>query len=385
MADIRLEAVTKRFGGHTAVDDLTLSVDDGEFVTLLGPSGCGKTTTLRMIAGFETPDAGTISVDGEVLSSPGSAVEPQDRGMGMVFQNYALWPHKNVQSNVAYGLKMQKVPRGDRRERVGEILESVGLGGLGRRSPNELSGGQQQRVALARSLVTSPKILLLDEPLSNLDAKLRDRMRSELRGIQRRTGVTFVYVTHDQAEALSMSDRIAVLSGGRLEQFDTPWRVYHRPRTLAVADFMGSVNFLEGQVASVSGSGVAVDVPGLGEIAATGRDAVPGVQVGEPVVLAVRPEGIALHKGHAAGGQGRWQRQGTISSVSLLGNISVLTVSVDSVELKVQTSGYEPYERGESVCLSIDPEQPTVYVRNADTDGSGVRRVSTQAKPEGAG
>ena len=217
MAGIAIERVTKRFGAMTAVRDLSLEVDDREFVTLLGPSGCGKTTLLRLIAGFMAPDEGAIRVGAATLSTPASVVPPERRGMGMVFQNYAVWPHKTVYQNVAFGLEVRQVARPRRdRARVARVLELVNLAGLERRYPSELSGGQQQRVALARSLVVEPAILLLDEPLSNLDAKLRERMRWELKELQRRTGITFVYVTHDQSEAMALSDRIAVMHQGEL-------------------------------------------------------------------------------------------------------------------------------------------------------------------------
>ena len=215
MAGIQIERLTKRFGAMTAVRDLSLEVRDREFVTLLGPSGCGKTTLLRLIAGFIAPDEGVIRVGAAVLSTPARVVPPEQRAMGMVFQNYAVWPHKTVYQNVAFGLEVRKVAKADIRPRVAKILEAVNLAGLDRRYANELSGGQQQRVALARSLVVEPSILLLDEPLSNLDAKLRERMRWELKQLQRRTGITFVYVTHDQSEAMALSDRIAVMQIGR--------------------------------------------------------------------------------------------------------------------------------------------------------------------------
>src|SRR5258705_8431661 len=219
MAAIAIERVTKRFGDTVAVRALSLHVEDHEFVTLLGPSGCGKTTLLRLIAGFMAPDEGAIRVGAATLSTPAGVVPPERRGMGMVFQSYAVWPHKSVYDNVAFGLYVRHVARAEIRTRVARVLELVNLAGLDARYPNELSGGQQQRVALARSLVVEPAILLLDEPLSNLDAKLRERMRTELKDLQRRTGITFVYVTHDQAEALALSDHVAVMSGGGLQQY----------------------------------------------------------------------------------------------------------------------------------------------------------------------
>jgi iron(III) transport system ATP-binding protein len=218
MAGITIKGLSKRFGARdgelAAVADLDLDIKDNQFVTLLGPSGCGKTTTLRLIAGYITPDSGTIEVAGRLLSSPQAVVPPAERGMGMVFQSYAVWPHKTVFENVVFGLKLRKLASAAARQKVADMLTLVNLGGLEGRYPGELSGGQQQRVALARSLVVEPSILLLDEPLSNLDAQLRERMRTELKEIQRRTGITFVYVTHDQAEALALSDQVAVISGG---------------------------------------------------------------------------------------------------------------------------------------------------------------------------
>src|SRR5262245_20980105 len=220
MAGISIRNLTKTYGDAemAAVSDLAPEMRDNQFVTLLGPSGCGKTTTLRLIAGYMAPDHGSIHVDGRMVSSKDSVVPPENRGMGMVFQNYAVWPHKTVFENVVFGLRVRRVPSAEARERVARALALVNLTGFEQRLPNELSGGQQQRVALARSLVVEPEILLLDEPLSNLDAKLRERMRGELKQLQRRTGITFIYVTHDQSEALALSDQIAVIHEGRLQQ-----------------------------------------------------------------------------------------------------------------------------------------------------------------------
>ncbi len=251
MAAITIRGLSKSYAGTdgpAAISDLTLDIADGQFVTLLGPSGCGKTTTLRLIAGFITPDAGTIHADQRLVSSPERVMPPEERGMGMVFQNYAVWPHKTVYENIVFGLKLRRVKAQEARTRVESALSLVNLTGLEHRLPSELSGGQQQRVALARSLVVEPSILLLDEPLSNLDAKLRERMRVELKELQRRTGITFVYVTHDQAEALALSDKIAVIHSGRLVQFGTPREVYGRPANRVVADFMGLVNLLPATV-----------------------------------------------------------------------------------------------------------------------------------------
>jgi len=242
MAFLELEKLTKSFGAHNAVDGLTLGVEKGEFVALLGPSGCGKTTTLQMIAGFVEPTSGAIRLGGKDLL----AIRPAKRGLGIVFQSYALFPHMTVAENVGFGLEMQGVGAAERRTRVGETLELVGLGAFASRFPRQMSGGQQQRVALARALVIRPQILLLDEPLSNLDAKLREGMQIELRQIQRTVGTTTILVTHDQAEAMALSDRIVVMNQGRAEQIGPPHEAYERPATPFVANFLGKTNLVDG-------------------------------------------------------------------------------------------------------------------------------------------
>src|SRR5882672_3065985 len=248
-AAIALERVTKRFGSTAAVDSVSLTIEEGEFFSLLGPSGCGKTTTLRMVAGFVEPDSGSIELDGKDVTS----VPANRRPVNMVFQQYALFPHMSIYDNVAFGLKMKRVPRAAHRERVHEMLRVVELEGFESRRIRQLSGGQQQRVALARALVNRPAALLLDEPLGALDVKLRKQMQLELKRIQADLGTTFVYVTHDQEEALAMSDRIGVMNGGRIEQVGTPREIYEQPDTAFVADFIGSLNVLE-----VDGKRVAV-------------------------------------------------------------------------------------------------------------------------------
>ncbi len=242
-----LDRVSKRFGaaGPPAVDGLSLRVSEGEILALLGPSGCGKTTTLRLIAGLESPDAGTITLRGQIVAGPGRAVPPEERGVGIVFQDYALFPHLTVADNVAFGL-----PRAARRSRVEAVLELVGLGGFGPRYPHELSGGQQQRVALARALAPAPALLLLDEPFSNLDADLRAQMRDEVERILRTSGTTAVFVTHDQEEAFTLADRVGVLLAGRIEQLAPPQELYHRPATRFVAAFVGAADFLPGVVST---------------------------------------------------------------------------------------------------------------------------------------
>ena len=364
MAGITIRGLSKRFGAGeadvAAVDDLELEIEDNSFVTLLGPSGCGKTTTLRLIAGYITPDRGTIEVDGRPLSSPAAVVPPEARGMGMVFQNYAVWPHKNVFQNVVFGLKLRKVPATEARRKVEETLALVNLTGLESRYPNELSGGQQQRVALARSLVVEPSILLLDEPLSNLDAKLRERMRTELKVLQRRTGITFVYVTHDQAEALALSDRIAVMQLGQVQQFGTPLEVYSHPANRVVADFMGLVNLVPGKVvAAGNGRGTVEAASGL-------RLDLPmpqGTTPGDAIEIAIRPENIRLRAVDAEDGLVR----ATISDRTFLGNVSEYYATLDSGQvLRVQTHPLQRYLVGDVVGVEVDASQCSVF-RSADT------------------
>ncbi len=355
MAGIAIRGVSKSFGPgadrFAAVADLDLEIADNQFVTLLGPSGCGKTTTLRMIAGYMAPDAGTISVDGRLISSPGQVVPPDQRGMGMVFQNYAVWPHKTVFENVVFGLKLRKVAAAAARRRVEETLSLVNLTGLEDRYPNELSGGQQQRVALARSLVVEPDILLLDEPLSNLDAKLRERMRVELKQLQRRTGITFVYVTHDQAEALALSDQIAVISDGRLQQFGTPREVYAKPRTRMVADFMGLVNIVPGKVIGVGRIAIGPELT-----LAVGSE---GLAAGDAVEVAIRPEDITLAAGAGA----------TVTNHVFLGNISEYEVTLSSGQaLRVQTHPRQHLPIGSAVAVGIDASQCSVFAASSSPD-----------------
>jgi iron(III) transport system ATP-binding protein len=285
--DITLENVTKRFGAVVAVDRVWLEIRGGEVFFLLGPSGCGKTTLLRCVAGFCRPEAGAVRfADRDVTDLP-----PHLRNTGMVFQNYALWPHMTVSENVAFGLRVRKVSRGERRRRVDKALDIVQMTTYAARKPNELSGGQQQRVALARALVIEPQCLLLDEPLSNLDAKLRLEMRGEIRRICKRAGLTAIYVTHDQKEALSIADRIALLNEGRVEQIGTPHELYARPANRFVADFLGETNFVEGKLSSSGPEGCEVRTS-FGVVRARGPLA-PRPE-GEGVLLSIRPEGVHI-------------------------------------------------------------------------------------------
>jgi spermidine/putrescine transport system ATP-binding protein len=290
--DVEFRAVTKRFGSLTAVNGVSLKVRKGEFLSLLGPSGCGKTTSLRMIAGFEQPDEGEIMIGGR----DAVGVPPYRRDVNTVFQQYALFPHMSVLDNVAYGLKQRGAGRSERYAKARSALELVRMTGREKHRPSMLSGGQQQRVALARALVMSPRVLLLDEPLGALDLKLRKEMQVELKRIQEQVGITFIYVTHDQGEALSMSDRVAVMSNGVIEQLDEPRAIYDRPLTPFVADFIGDMNFLSGEVAEAADGGFAVTAGG--GVVVRGR----GVAArGTRVRVGIRPERIVAVAGTAAG------------------------------------------------------------------------------------
>jgi ABC-type Fe3+/spermidine/putrescine transport system ATPase subunit len=321
---LRLEGVTKTFGGVTAVDDISFEIPRGAFATLLGPSGCGKTTTLRMIAGFYDPDKGDIVLSGKRINE----LPAHRRGTAMVFQDYALFPHMTVRDNVGYGLRVASVAKAERERRVNETLEFVGLGKLGDRWPNQLSGGQQQRVAVGRALVLRPEILLLDEPLSNLDAKLRVQLRWELRALQQRLGMTFVYVTHDQDEALSLSDWIAVMNAGRVEQAGTPWEIYYHPRTSFLADFVGAVNLVPGTVREVRDGRAVVS---FGERSMSVP--VPAgmtLSAGTEVKLCVRPEALGLApRGASLDGAAL---PGTVVRKAFLGDLMRYWITVDGRE-----------------------------------------------------
>ena len=357
MAGIVIDRVTKAFGAVKAVRDLSLDIQDREFVTLLGPSGCGKTTLLRLIAGFMAPDAGVIRVGAVTVSTPASVVPPERRGMGMVFQNYAVWPHKTVYQNVAFGLDVRRVRRAEVETRVARVLELVNLAGLERRYPSELSGGQQQRVALARSLVVEPGILLLDEPLSNLDAKLRERMRWELKDLQRRTGITFVYVTHDQSEAMALSDRIAVLHQGEVVQVGAPREVYAHPASKVVADFMGLVNLVPARVVRAEGDASLVAIGGEHPIAVA---LAPGTTVGQAVLVAVRPENVRVVSIAAdAGGDAV---PGKIADVTFLGNLSDGHVTLaDGTRIRVQLDPDATFAVGQRVGVRFVPGACSVF------------------------
>jgi iron(III) transport system ATP-binding protein len=367
MVALSIRGLTKSYGGDgAAVSGLSLDIDAGELVTLLGPSGCGKTTTLRLIAGFMAPDAGTIHADGRLLSSATRVVPPEERGMGMVFQSYAVWPHKTVFDNVVFGLKVRRIAADKARQRVKQALALVNLSGFESRLPGALSGGQQQRVALARSLVVEPRVLLLDEPLSNLDAKLRERMRTELKQLQRRTGITFVYVTHDQAEAMALSDRIAVMHGGRLEQLGTPQEVYARPASRVVADFMGLVNLVPATAVTVDAGRGRVRL-GTGWMTDVGLPT--GVAAGQPVEIAIRPESIRLRPWAEAGPAGQ---RATVADCTFLGSIIEYHVALaDGTMLRVQAHPRQQLAPGEAVAVEIDAGQCTVFAATEPDTESG--------------
>ena len=353
---IAVEDVRKRFGQVTAVDDVTLSIGEGEFFSMLGPSGCGKTTTLRMIAGFEVPDEGRILLQGRDVTT----VAPAQRPVNMVFQQYALFPHMSIADNIAFGLKVKRVPRDEHRRRVEEILRIVGLEGFERRRPRQLSGGQQQRVALARALVNRPAALLLDEPLGALDVKLRKQMQLELKRIQNELGTTFVYVTHDQEEALSMSDRIAVMNGGRVEQIGSPREIYEHPETGFVADFIGSLNAIEVTVDELVG-GYAVARLGDGERVVVPVDA--GVRPGFTLRVAVRPERVQIGPPGDPVPDGGSSLQGSIVEIVYLGMYTQIHVETRAGRLishRIADETTRSLTDGSQVQLSWEPEHASV-------------------------
>jgi spermidine/putrescine transport system ATP-binding protein len=358
-AAVHLRGVTKRFptpkGADpvTAVDDVDLRIEDGEFFSLLGPSGCGKTTTLRMIAGFEYPTAGSIRIfDEEVGLEP-----PNRRPVNTVFQSYALFPHMTIEENIAFGLEMKKVARDEARRRVAEVIELVQLQGREQRKPKQLSGGQQQRVALARALVNHPKVLLLDEPLGALDLKLRQAMQIELKQLQERVGITFVYVTHDQEEALTMSDRIAVMDGGKLLQVGAPEAIYQRPRTRFVADFIGDTNLLPATADASSD---------LARFADGTRVRVQhGAAAGTPLTVAIRPEHVGLRHADSERDPALDTLDGEVALVTFLGNATLYEVATAGGGPRVRirqgnAPGIEHFVVGDRVRVRWVPTSATV-------------------------
>jgi putative spermidine/putrescine transport system ATP-binding protein len=348
-AAIRLEGVTKVFdNGVVAVEDVSLEVEEGEFFSLLGPSGCGKTTTLRLVAGFEEPTRGTLVIRGREVTH----VPPHKRDTGMVFQSYALFPHRTVFENVAFGLRMRRVPRREIARRVDAALRLVALEGLGGRRPAQLSGGQQQRVALARAIVIEPSVLLCDEPLGALDKKLRQAMQFELKQLQKQIGVTLVYVTHDQEEALTMSDRIAVMDRGRVVQVGSPLTIYERPATRFVSDFIGDSNLLEATTERLDGDRAHLVTADGARVVARGA----GVRAGDRVTLAVRPERVRL-LGDGGGAENVFA--GTVESVNFQGGSTLYRIALPSGRLLlalVPNDGSQPLRRpGAAIRVGWDP------------------------------
>lgn len=351
---VQLENVTKQFktpgGGYTtAVDDLSLTIEAGSFVTLLGPSGCGKTTTLRMVAGFEVPNSGRIIIGDEDMT----LVPPNMRQLAMVFQSYALFPHLTVAENVAYGLKLKKIPNHEIQQRVSDVLKTVGLDGMGPRYTNQLSGGQQQRVALARAIVLQPRVLLFDEPLSNLDAKLREDMRGRLRDLQQQIKTTAIYVTHDQVEAMTMSDKIVVMNKGRIEQIGTPEMIYERPASKFVADFIGRVNLLPATVIQPESGGLVVDLYG-NPFKLSSYSQVKPLAKNEPVLIAVRPETVVLQPDENWNGP---VYNGQIMRAVYLGQHMEYSIKLDSGnEITAIALGHRPDLKTGIVKVGINPE-----------------------------
>ena len=350
MPEVRLEGVTKRYGKVTAVDHLDLLVRDGEILTLLGPSGCGKTTTLRCIAGFVVPDEGRIFLGEEEVTT----LPPEQRGIGFVFQNYALWPHMTVFQNLAFGLQLRRVPKEEIRKRVQEMLSLVRLSGMEDRNVRQLSGGQQQRVALARALVLRPRVLLLDEPLSNLDAKLREEMRFEVRELQRQLEITAIYVTHDQAEALVLSDRIAVMNAGHLVQLGTPKEIYQHPADRFVAGFIGLSSFIEARVAEAetetavleTEDGIRLRVP---------RNA---LAKGQAVTLAVRPEHVEILEDSSTDLENMFRVE--VIRVAYLGESIDCRLRLGKWELRTQLPPHKVLSSGERLWVRLPPEKMIV-------------------------
>ena len=341
MSKLILKDLTKRFDDVAAVNHVSLDVAEGEFVTLLGPSGCGKTTTLRTIAGFYQPDEGEVWFNDKIMNN----VPPAKRNTAMCFQSYALFPHMNVWDNIAFGLKMRKLPFEEQKKRVGEALDILSLTGMDKRKPSQLSGGQQQRVALARAIVTQPDILLFDEPLSNLDAKLRVQVRVEIKEMQKRLGITSIYVTHDQDEALAISDRIVVMNQGEIEQVGDPQSIYLHPRTSFVAGFIGLANILKGKVLSREGDIVELEAA-FGKLRAfTGGSK---AKVGEEVKFSFRPENLTLYK------EGDANRiTGTVLHAIFMGDATDLFIDVKGIRLRAHAGSTARFNPGDTAEFGV--------------------------------
>jgi putative spermidine/putrescine transport system ATP-binding protein len=346
MAFLEIENLKKTFGPHTAVQGFDLAVEKGEFISFLGPSGCGKTTTLRMVAGFEHPDSGRITIGGRDVTG----LRANQRQIGMVFQSYALFPNMTVAENVAYGLKIARRPAAEIGARVGEMLALIKLPAMADRYPHQLSGGQQQRVALARALSINPQVLLLDEPLSALDAKIRISLREEIRAVQRKLGITTIYVTHDQEEALSISDRIVVMNEGRIDQVGKPFEIYNRPKTRFVASFVGTLNIVQGQVLDAAAGRILID----GQEVRVSRG-LNGLATGAAQAFALRPEAVTL----GDGGNGRNRLRGSIDQVSFLGSVVRIRVKLNENAVLLDTfnnPNLTPPEFGSTVDVNFGTE-----------------------------
>jgi putative spermidine/putrescine transport system ATP-binding protein len=365
MPFLELSGVQKRFGPTVAVQNFDLSTERGEFVSFLGPSGCGKTTTLRMIAGFEAPTSGTILLDGrDITRRP-----PNKRNIGMVFQSYALFPNMTVADNIGFGLRVRKRPKDQIRKRVGDLLELINLPDKGGRYPYQLSGGQQQRIALARALASEPEVLLLDEPLSALDAKIRVALRKEIRSIQRQLGITTVYVTHDQEEALSLSDRVVVMSEGRIEQLGTPSEIYNFPATPFVASFVGTLNLLNAKVVDAAGGGIEIE----GQRVRASK-AIPAA-AGATVSVALRPESIELGDGGGAN-----HLRGPLQDISFLGSIVRMRMGLGTSATSISLDTFNDPNLalppvGEQVAVSFQPEACLVLAQAAPVQADALAEV----------
>jgi putrescine transport system ATP-binding protein len=359
-AYLRIANLTKKFGDFVAVDDVSLDIRRGEIFCLLGGSGSGKTTLLRMLAGFEIPSAGSIQIDGTDMST----IPPYERPVNMMFQSYALFPHMSVEKNVGFGLEQEGLSRADVAKKVGEILEIVKMSGFGARKPHQLSGGQRQRVALARALVKRPKLLLLDEPLAALDKKLREHTQFELINIQQRLGVTFVVVTHDQEEAMTLGTRLGVMNQGRIVQVGSPSDIYESPANRFVADFIGSVNMFEGQVSQEGPEGIQVSCTELGGTVRAERSVT--CQRGATVWTAIRPEKISISRRQPTAGAGDNVVRGTVREIAYMGDLSIYLVQIDSGKLvrvtrpNITRGGERPIAREEKVWLSWHGSSPVV-------------------------
>ena len=360
MAYVDIKRLVKRFGKETAVNDVSLAVEQGEFVTLLGPSGCGKTTTLRCVAGLEHPDEGAIQIAGKTVTSAASGIflPPEQRNIGMVFQSYAVWPHMTVFDNVAYGLRVRGVDRATLKTKTMKALQLVGLHTQAERYATKLSGGQRQRVALARAVAYEPEVILFDEPLSNLDAKLREQLRDELARLQREVGITSIYVTHDQTEALVMSDRVVVMNQGVIQQIGDPREVYARPVNAFVANFLGVANLLKGTLLARRDHGCDVEIP-LDSSSPPLRlrgDGGNGTAQGQDIVLCVRPEDLTLHVKVPADAPDMNVIEGKVIDTIYLGNFLDCQVRVGPYEIGVQINHFEQLAPQQKVFLTFRPE-----------------------------